>query len=1300
MKISKMQYSGLGAMLMLLLHIFVPKRAMRIAAITMLATFCLAGGVNAYLFEDGFESGDKSAWDFGHTQPGDQVQALPGSTVYEGNYALFCFTDPIETGGQAWVTKTFAAQNKLYMRAYFYFDSFFNVSDYVTLLKYAHTNWNNLLSVTYDETDTLYLWNSIAGEAYGHATGTVITKNEWHSIEMMIDVNAGEARLWIDGNLDIEATGVNLGTNGVVRVTAGISWQEPKTESHTLYMDNVVVDTQYIGGGGALSVNPASVSVFEGDDATVSISGGTGPYSAGGYNSSIATASITGTTMTVSGVSAGTTTITVTDADSNSIDVSVTVTPTLSAAPTNVNLYLTPGSDQADVIVSGGQPGYTATSGNTGVATVTISGSTATITGVGAGTVTITITDAFNNHVYVTAVVGDSITPGLGDCPAPPFAQAGVSPNVMIIFDTSGSMDSDDGDGITRFDEAKQALLDFLASNKNIRFGLMRLDGTPWKDGGRPGGVVGKHNAIKGGRVLVPNGHTGSFETSADYIIDYINTHMPAGVYDWRDDTGARHWTNLAETLTDAGRYFATVEDSEGNRMGKGSGDAVGLGYYKEGTDYTFYYDYDNDTDLDPFLASITDDHGNPIDTTSPLQHSCEQAFVIMFTDGQANCDNDWDVVTDVIGDYDGDNDSRDCKRADPEEIRPGISDPNNSEYGMPLDGAVYPCDTRGNPNGDTENGEVEYLDDVAKFLYTNDMRSDIPGMQNVITYTIGFYHDDQLLKDAADNGGGDYFTANSIASLTAALQSAMADILAQVASGTAVTTITTSSSDDDYLIRAKFLPASSWQGYLERYTLPYTPEDPDYDHDWEAGAALNARVAANGYTDRKIYTFLSSQNPKKQVFTSSDGAVKTQLGEIWNLESDWGEVADIINYIRGDQTYDGDKYKDRKGWLLGDIIYSTPISISEPRAWLFGSETDHPEQATYNDFRDAHASRKTMVYVGANDGMLHAFDGDTGAEDWAFIPENLHAKLKKLTEADCHKYFVDLTPSAADVYDGSKWLTVLIGGNRLGGQEYFALDVTDPAHDQFSALWDVIPFNNHLSSTVPAFGKLKADNDNVDNWAAIITSGYHGGSEKGKIAALNIANGNKLPIWIDPEDYDEDEIEEPLLTQETTAEKNGTRPYYSLSSPAVLDSDMDGYIDLIYAGDTEGKLWKFYYDYEADGWKKTVLFRATDSSGNPQAITAVPALAFSDSATYLRIYFGTGRYIEESDKANSIQNAFYCLIDKRQYPGGGNKNYGHFTGSAEIAKSDLGNLTSIVYESDFNHADNAAVKLATLANG
>jgi type IV pilus assembly protein PilY1 len=753
----------------------------------------------------------------------------------------------------------------------------------------------------------------------------------------------------------------------------------------------------------------------------------------------------------------------------------------------------------------------------------------------------------------------------------------------------------------------------------------------------------------QGGKLLRPCGTPGA--ELIDYIDNWGDLLQPGDPgyrdgYSYRNSNDPQTWTVLAETLASAGRYFATIIDGNGNRVGKGP---ANFGYYKEGVDYTYDYDKDGDSITEPYAASLTDDLGNTIDSTSPITQSCQKTFIIFLTDGESNYDSDWNVVTDVIGDYDGDNDPEDCKKGD------------------------TGCDT---------GGRVEYFDDVAKYLYENDMRSDLPEMQNIVTYVIGFGFDagnvPAFLEDAADNGGGEFFLAqNDTTDLTNAMQSAIQDIMAKISSGTAVTTITTSSSTDDYLFRAKFLPGASWRGYLERFTLPYDDTDTA---DWEAGALLNSRVVTNTHADRKIYTPLLADFINKIEF-KDDFTVNLHLSGQWGV--DMTETVDIINYIRGDTTYDGGKYRDRNNWLLGDIVYSTPVSVGAPKAWYFDHpyKSEPPEYASYPAFKSDHSNRKTMIYVGANDGMLHAFDADTGQEEWAFIPYNLHAKLKELTVEDCHKYYVDLTVKVSDVWDeyepsADKWKTVLIGGNRFGGEEYFALDVTNPAYNEFGVLWDVIPFPGMLSSNVPAMGKVKAHGGTIDDWAAIITSGYHDSDQKGRIGVFHISDGSPLRIWVDNK-----------LEDETQAKSAGS-PYYSMTPPAAFDSDLDGYLDLIYAGDTEGSLWKFYYDYQADTWKKVELF---NTGGQP--ITAPPAIAF-DADGNLRIYFGTGAYLEESDKDNNVRNAFYCLVDKKQYPG--NANDGHYTGTDSLTGM-LQDLTAIITKYQFeNDLDVSAQTTAT----
>ena len=666
-----------------------------------------------------------------------------------------------------------------------------------------------------------------------------------------------------------------------------------------------------------------------------------------------------------------------------------------------------------------------------------------------------------------------------------------------------------------------------------------------------------------------------------------------------------------------------------GNRNGSGNGD------------YTYFAYVSLPGGINDCIASNSSDQGRYLDTTSPIENKCQQSFIIFITDGLPWYDNDWSVVTDVIGDYDNDGESSDRKYV-------GASD---------------------------DEGETTYLDDVAKYLYENDMRSDIEGKQNLVTYVVGFFTDFTLLAQTAANGGGLYFTADSSDALTSALSRAITDILNRISAGTAVSTITTSAESASYLIRAKFLPLS-WQGFLEAFTQPYFDGKTPL---WEAGQVLADRIDLNSADDREIFTYIGSElTDKKQDFERDNPTLVDALNSEWS-ESDDSEVQDIIDFLRGKDSNDGGKYRDRKGWYLGDIIYSAPAVVGHPRSFFLEND--------YQTFKSNNLNRSTMVYVGANDGMLHAFNSSDGSEAWSFIPEHIRQYLTNLTLEACHKYYVDLTATASDVYDvawksggndWTGWKTVLLGGNRLGGEEYFALDITDPAADSVSILWDKVLFSGRKSSTMPFVGKVKAlegDSGEVDKWLAIITSGYdESDSRTGMVAAVNFTDGTKETIW------KEGNAE---FNQLATQVKSGTNPYYSLTSPVGVDSDNDGYLDLIYAGDTEGGLWKFYYDYNDTLWKKVKLF---DTGGQP--ITGRPTLVFDDQQN-LRIFFGTGKYLVGQDKDDTTRNTYYCVIEKKfvaKLPKDLNGDHYTVAPLTPLDPSDLADITSLRTEGELSN--------------
>ncbi|MFH1075236.1 MAG: PilC/PilY family type IV pilus protein [Pseudomonadota bacterium] len=379
-----------------------------------------------------------------------------------------------------------------------------------------------------------------------------------------------------------------------------------------------------------------------------------------------------------------------------------------------------------------------------------------------------------------------------------------------------------------------------------------------------------------------------------------------------------------------------------------------------------------------------------------------------------------------------------------------------------------------------------------------------------------------------------------------------------------------------------------------------------------------------------------------------------------------WGDAADIdakITKIREAHRVDDHPVESS----IADIINSAPVYVGPPMGgYGFKDEDDDgQDDVGYQTFKADHSDRTKMIYVGANDGMLHVFGAEDGVEKWAYIPTEVLPNLPAFNSDASHHYSVDLTPVIADVQTDinapDSWKTVLIGGCRLGGREVFCLDITDPDPADFAVIWDKMLFPEpsseqmSKSSTIPRIGKIKHGSN--DCWVAIITSGYDESGNTGKLAALNIANG------------------EPVFTFGLGA-KDENFDYYTPTSPEAVDSDDDGYFDLIYVGDVNGKLWKFsYYDSNKEdaingNWNGGVFCQAG------QSITSKPLLVFDKtnaniSCRKLRVFFGTGRLIMEKDKLDPLatSNSFYCIVEEKDAQG--------YYSSASVNMGDLVDITS-----------------------
>lgn len=838
---------------------------------------------------------------------------------------------------------------------------------------------------------------------------------------------------------------------------------------------------------------------------------------------------------------------------------------------------------------------------------------------------------------------------------------------------------------------------------------------------------------------------TGNNE-SGGYIASTIGTNITSLITDLQN-TGCDTWTPLAEA------YY------------------VGVQYYKQeavqsGLDYPNNVIPQSNVGQDPYYNGIEFVH-------------CAKSFVILLTDGASTMDM---MIPDFLKDYD--NDGND----------PGIYSSSGSDY----------------------------LDDIALYARTTDLRSatvgktDLDGDQNLILYTIYAFGNDpsaeSLLKDAAKNGGfidkngnnlpdlqgewdadGDglpdtYFKADNGYELEAKMLQAINDILKRAASGTAVSVLATSGEGEGNLVQAYFRPVVpsgltevKWVGYLQSlwvdsygnlredtvqdktlnveedsvvtYFLdsatgdtkikrwevdsatPYpdvesTPPDQELELNeitpvWEAGSILAQRNA----DDRKIFTYID-KDEDGAVDESTDDPFDVS-GEVVKFHSDcdsilkpylgvkdnatWSylgaahddRVTNLIQYIRGNdisglrtRTIDGNV------WKLGDIIHSTPVSISKPPDNYHIIYSDE----SYQTFYDAFKNRETIIYVGANDGMLHAFTSGvynvatksysmpTGATEsigdelWAFIPQNLLPHLKWLPDPDyTHVYYVDLKskvfdakilPDNTNYTDGDtddNWGTILLVGLNMGGKHiqaeddfdynsgtadttrdfyssYVCMDVTDPRNPRL--LWERTYEDLQLTTSFPAVVKVK------DKWFAVFGSGpsdCDGTSSKpGHIFVVDLKTGDACS---NVAKFGSGATNGWLFE---TGEANAF-----MNSPSSLDKNLNYNVDAIYFGETyfasntwKGKLYKVIVpwvkddgsgDYDGSN-ESNYSDNPVDTDTNKQwkcaalfdatrPITSSVALSV-DTFDNAWIFVGSGRYFNTDDKSSVDEQYMFGIKD------------------------------------------------------
>jgi type IV pilus assembly protein PilY1 len=577
---------------------------------------------------------------------------------------------------------------------------------------------------------------------------------------------------------------------------------------------------------------------------------------------------------------------------------------------------------------------------------------------------------------------------------------------------------------------------------------------------------------------------------------------------------------------------------------------------------------------------------------------SCQQSFTIILTDGYYD-----DLGTTLAGNTDGDN---------------------------------------GPPFAD---GHSDTLADIAMYYYENDLNAllanqvpknkyDWATHQHMTTYAVAFgvsgtlnpadYDADYKNKttdtliqwtvpsasykpEAVDdlwhatvNGRGKFFNAGNPVALTSALNdlmNAISEIL--IGSSSSVTV------NGDYLYGKVGSNTFIYQGLYSNKDGEWTGDVKAYPVDavtgdvrtnapkWSAAQQLQTKT----WDQRLIATFDGTTGVP---FVEGNLSVSQKSA----LGSDPGNK---VKYLRG-EAVSGYRYRSQK---LGDIVNSAPVFLDD------------------------------VIYAGGNDGMLHAFDADTGVEIFAYVPNLVFGNLNLLTDpAYTHRFYVDLTPTVkkgTGIFGGTTTDTLLVGGLRKGGKGYFGLNVTNP-----KSVTTETELANRVRWEFPkisdpdmgySFSKpvIVRSNSTTHPWVVIFGNGYN--SENGKSALYIIdANTGDLIKRIDA----------------------GAGTDNGLSTPIAVDPNHDEKVDFVYAGDLKGNLWKF--DLRAadfNNWDVAFkqsgvqpLFQAKGPGGTVQPITTRPDVMYHPQKHGFIVCFGTGKYLGDSDYSDASVQSVYGIWD------------------------------------------------------
>lgn len=489
-------------------------------------------------------------------------------------------------------------------------------------------------------------------------------------------------------------------------------------------------------------------------------------------------------------------------------------------------------------------------------------------------------------------------------------------------------------------------------------------------------------------------------------------------------------------------------------------------------------------------------------------------------------------------------------------------------------------------------------------------------------------------LWHAAVNGRGQYYSALNATLLSEAINGVVTTV--QKTNGSAAAASTSSlqlvAGTNNQVYQASYT-TGSWTGDLLAFALNGADASVASTPTWSAQALLDTtsvgsrKIYFNSSGTLQTFSYGNLSTAQKAYFDNlcSQSVVASQCAGLSTSDKTLANNgSNLVSYLSGVRTYESASgsvaalYRQREH-VLGDIINGAPVYVGKPPF----SYAD----AGYATFLSNQSSRKPVVYVAANDGMLHAFSADTsdgGKELWAFIPSAVMPNLYKLADASYaskHQYFVDGAPVMADIQVGSTWKTILVGGLNEGGQGYYALDITDPANPK--VLWEFTDTNLGLSYGNPVVTK-RADG----TWVVAFASGYNNTSGDG-MGHLYVVNANTGAKLLDI----------------STGTGSSASPSGLAKINVWVDDPSNNTAKRFYGGDLQGNLWRFDTDNLVQPNKAALqLAKFQINSTTPQPITTKPETVQVKGVPVIVV--ATGRYLGVSDISDKTQESIYAVKD------------------------------------------------------